>query len=96
MSHTLLLKDGQYPEEAIKTFGLKNLLYIHQYVKEQVFKSRQINISQELLVKVKELVENTDFSCRRKVEDDFREFEIESYRQMSYDDHTVFNSLKQM
>ncbi|KAL0144381.1 hypothetical protein V8B55DRAFT_1486068 [Mucor lusitanicus] len=43
MSHTLVLKRGQHPQSAIKTFGLDNLKELHQHIVNNAFSKEALN-----------------------------------------------------
>ncbi|OAC99058.1 hypothetical protein MUCCIDRAFT_166508 [Mucor lusitanicus CBS 277.49] len=52
MSHTLVLKRGQHPQSAIKTFGLDNLKELHQHIVNNAF-SKEVDIKADTLHNIK-------------------------------------------
>jgi hypothetical protein len=96
MSHTLVLKHGQYPQQVLKSFGLQNLLKLHEYIENQAFLNSDVVITNELLDNMKNMIQNLDFTNRKSMDDSFFEFEKYNREKMTSADHLTYSSMKQM
>lgn len=85
MSHTLVLKLGQYPQNAIRIFKLENLQTLHQHIIDAVF-SKKVSIRSDKLNNIKMLLNH---ETKDEIKTAFHQFEREQYHTLNSEEKLV-------